>query len=913
MKAIEEFLKEYKSSDVITAYKKTCEANGWGNPKYNDYFSGNPSICVRVPTGGGKTIIAASAIKILDEGTIGTGAPLVLWLTPSEAITTQTHAALNDPAHPCRQALEAQYPGKVQVCDLDSVFTLNPNNFGADCIIVVSTIQAFNVEDTSIRNVYAYNENLDRFFVNIDSSRFNEALDKVEEKDISESPGGVLTKQDVGQAKHSLANLFRLRHPILIVDEAHNNRTEKFFTTLNRLEPSVCLELTATPQDKNNTIYSVSARELKAESMIKMPILLTPQNDGWENCITEAYLKRKELQELSFKEKDYIRPLVLIQAEKKDGQATVEKVKDYLKNFLKVPEEEIAVYTGSDKDFKGKELFEKNCKFNYIITVQALKEGWDCSFAYILCGLQNIQNSKDTEQLLGRVLRMPYAKRRSTDELNNAYAHICSPRTVELASVLQDRIVEGLGFDRLESRDILKSQQGTQPKPEPDTGTMPLFTEDNGSDGGTPAAAPVAKMILQIPTQTVEAVTKIIGIEDTVEVVERRSLTGDEVSLIQLKKELTDDLVNQFETEVLKRTSKNNQDKVEESFKIFRHDQAENRSFNIQKKFPLKPIPNLLFEFEGELRVLSGEAALSEGWDPSKFSIALPDYQPKKFSEIFKLDSDASGKFQYEVIGKEEVKNWQLYLSDEFEQISDASLINWLSREVRRNDVVPAQMEKFVELVVNYLTTNKDFSLNELVFDRFNLKNEISSLLDKNYKKAKEKGFQQLLNLDTRPCPEGSDLSFKFTPEFYIPKRIYQEGNGARSFKKHWFPQIHDLRYKTEGGAVSEEYECAVAIDTLPEVEFWIRNIEKSEYSLRLPLAGGNFYPDFYVKLRDGRHLIVEYKGEMLKGNDDTKEKLRVGKKYEEVNKGRVLFLMITKTGEGESISEQIKKKLSSR
>jgi len=53
----------------------------------------------------------------------------------------------------------------------------------------------------------------------------------------------------------------------------------------------------------------------------------------------------------------------------------------------------------------------------YVITVQALREGWDCPFAYILCSVQSIRSAAAIEQLLGRVLRMPYAKKRSRPAL----------------------------------------------------------------------------------------------------------------------------------------------------------------------------------------------------------------------------------------------------------------------------------------------------------------------------------------------------------------------------------------------------------------------------------------------------------------------------------------------------------------
>ena len=52
--------------------------------------------------------------------------------------------------------------------------------------------------------------------------------------------------------------------------------------------------------------------------------------------------------------------------------------------------------------------------------MQALREGWDCPFSYILCSVQNIRSATAVEQLLGRVLRMHYAARRSHPALNKA-------------------------------------------------------------------------------------------------------------------------------------------------------------------------------------------------------------------------------------------------------------------------------------------------------------------------------------------------------------------------------------------------------------------------------------------------------------------------------------------------------------
>ena len=78
----------------------------------------------------------------------------------------------------------------------------------------------------------------------------------------------------------------------------------------------------------------------------------------------------------------YIRPIVLFQAQPRTGDSsdTFDKIKTMLID-MGVPEAEIAVKTSNVDDLKGKDLMSKDCPIRYIITVNALKEGWDCPFA----------------------------------------------------------------------------------------------------------------------------------------------------------------------------------------------------------------------------------------------------------------------------------------------------------------------------------------------------------------------------------------------------------------------------------------------------------------------------------------------------------------------------------------------------
>src|SRR5690606_20283405 len=114
------------------------------------------------------------------------------------------------------------------------------------------------------------------------------------------------------------------------------------------------------------------------------------------------------------------------------------------------------VVTADQRELDGINLFDHQCPVDYVITVQALKEGWDCSFAYVFCSVANIHSAKDVEQILGRVLRMPYAKRRKHEELNKAYAHVSSTSWPNAVKLLHDKLVENMGFEQDEANDSIE-------------------------------------------------------------------------------------------------------------------------------------------------------------------------------------------------------------------------------------------------------------------------------------------------------------------------------------------------------------------------------------------------------------------------------------------------------------------------
>ena len=399
-----------------------------------------PYVCLRLPTGGGKTILGAHAVRVARDAWIDKDHPLVLWLVPTNTIRLQTAQALKDPRHPYRQVLDDEFNGRVRVFDISDFTHIRPQDVRDYCCIVVGTIQTLRVTNTEGRRVYAHNEDMEPHFWNLRK----------------EIPG--LEVAESGGIKFSFANLMHMHRPLMIVDEAHNAVTGLTREMQARLNPCAIVEFTATPRSKSNILYSVTAQELKREDMVKLPIMLS-ENDTWQSAVNGAVAKRAELAEIarSDSDRDYARPIVLLQAQSRNQEVNVETLKSHLMDAENVPESKIAIATGDQRELDGIDLFDPQCPIEYVITVEALKEGWDCSFAYVFCSVSRIQSAQNVEQLFGRVLRMPYAKRRQSAQLNKAYAYVSEPSFGDAARALVDKLVK-MGFEEDDAWDNIQSE-----------------------------------------------------------------------------------------------------------------------------------------------------------------------------------------------------------------------------------------------------------------------------------------------------------------------------------------------------------------------------------------------------------------------------------------------------------------------
>ena len=409
-----------KTSGINAAWREYWAERGMGGggrgatalpvgiPSYKDDLGGVPNVCIKVPTGGGKTFLAASSVKTIFDRLPTGKSKFVVWLVPSDAILTQTVANLSNPNHPYRQRLNRDFGGAVNVYTKEQL--LNAQNFKPTdvmenlsvCVFCYASIRA-NPTKKDDKKIYQENGNLIAF-----SEYFNDR-----ELLLTDTP------------ETALMQVVRQMNPVVVVDESHNAKSELSIAMLKNLNPSFVLSMTATPTERSNIISYANARELKRENMVKLPVIVYNRPDR-ASVIHDAVKLRGVLEKKAKAEQasggSHIRPIVLFQAQPKnsDDAATFDMIKSKLVN-MGIPAEEIAIKTANKDELKTIDLMAKSCPIRYIITVNALKEGWDCPFAYILASLANKTSTVDVEQIVGRILRQPYARRHSDPLLNMSF------------------------------------------------------------------------------------------------------------------------------------------------------------------------------------------------------------------------------------------------------------------------------------------------------------------------------------------------------------------------------------------------------------------------------------------------------------------------------------------------------------
>ena len=596
--------------------------------------------------------------------------------------------------------------------------------------------------------------------------------------------------------------------------------------------------------------------------MIKLPIRLEVKRN-WKDTLNHAISELNVLSELAKLEKintqEYIRPIMLIKAQNREQahpeNITTDVIEKYLLEECNIPKQEVAMEAYERSESKGKDLLSPDCKIRYIITVDSLKEGWDCPFAYVLCSLANQSSETAVEQILGRILRLPHVTKKQSIPLNCAYAFSVSDNFQQAATALRDSLIEN-GFEKMEAEDFVPEQEQT---------TLPLKCS-------IPKKTCSLKSNITTKDLSQEA-------QETIEFnPETKELTVTAVVPPEVEEEILGLVSNEEDKEAIKTAIAQQRAQTEEIF-----------STPADRSEPFK-VPTLGVLIQGEFELLDTDTRLFDAdWNildykdnPENFA-----FDPnRKDSDVVLGTIDKYGKVKLDFTS--DIQQ-DLNIITPTENWSESQLVSWLDRNILHPDTDRSAAIAFIVYILNGTIKLHNAKLSDFIRERWGYVKFVRGLFQKHKNTSESSYFERqlelLINSTETPLSlsENNSYVFNFAPDKYpVNKQI------ENTFKKHYYRQVADLN--------AEELECAHYIDNLPEVKYWVRNIEqKVDTSFWLPTANYRFYPDFVCMLNDGRIFAIEYKGGHLISNDDSEAKKVIGNLWAERSKGKCLFLMAEK------------------
>ena len=796
-----------------------------GMPSYNNTIENTPHVCFKVPTGGGKTFLACNALKTIFDNLPSKKAKLVVWLVPSEAILTQTLKNLSDPSHPYRQKIEAHFNGRVQVYSKQQVLDgqqFNPTTVNEQLCIIVMSFDSFRIRNKEGRKVYQENGNLQPFAKFIETP--DTLIDNVDET--------------------ALIQVFNQLSPVVIVDESHHTTGDLSIEMLKNLNPSFILDLTATPRANSNIISYVDAAQLKAENMVKLPVIVY-NRPSQEEVIADALDLRNKLDELAQTKTDgrYIRPIVLFQAQPKQAEnvETFEKLKKRLVDNG-IPEEEIAIKTADINELKNVDLQSPDCKIKYIITVNALKEGWDCPFAYILATLANKTSTVDVEQILGRVLRLPYTQQNESKFLNLSYVLTCSN---DFHTTIT-KVIKGLndaGFSEKEYRIAEEKPIVTTPVPVQEK--VDFVTEEE---------------FLQFDDDALK------------EIIDRRQ-NADETSAIdamlesaEANSDAYDTALKQAEAEPAGDLPLEVRSKVN-TYPIYEQFREEALSLEIPQFFVKTP-PSIFTMLNPDDKSLLTKEDLSDGFT-LKDKDATIDFG-SALESVVEVDVQKNERPKYRQLSETESEYFKGMLKNLPPESRVRTCKGTIKGILEKIDcVASSDLTAYIDRIVENMNADELAAMEKNIYGyATKIKTKIERLLDE-YRKDK---FKNMLETGKIEC----------LPSFRL-KREINPGNP--------FGLLSKSLYRSEQAVNGFELKVIEKVSSLPNIKWWHRNMDRLEFCINGYL---NHYPDFIVMTNSGKIVMVETKGEHLTSNDDSREKAELGKIWQAQSGSKFRYYMVS-------------------
>ena len=846
-----------ETNNIITAYNRFWNEAGLsvgldGMQPYQDVIPGVPDLCLKVPTGGGKTFLACNAIAPIFDALPFLKMKAVVWLVPSEAILTQTLAALTNPNHPYRQKIDLHFGSRVEVYTKDQL--LNGQNFNITAVQEQLSIMVLSYDSFRGRKEQ------------LKAKQENSALDSFD-KALGE-PEMPLSDAD----RTSLIQVINRLNPLVIVDESHHARSNLSKKMLQDFNPCFVLDLTATPTKESNIISYVESVQLKRENMVKLPVVVynrQRQND----VIHDAIDLRNNLEHkaTATQQSDgYIRPIVLFQAQPKgkEDSTSFEKLRKQLID-IGIPADQIAIKTADVNELKGVDLMSESCPVRYIITVNALKEGWDCPFAYILATLANRTSTIDVEQIVGRVLRQPHTRQHSVKALNMSYVLTSSN---DFQTTLKGIVagLNGAGFSSRDCRVAVESSEPVAPTPvQPDFHDVveeqsAVSAVESATD--TQAAQPVDIDVPEFLDFDPVAISAALQQHknDAVSPTAQDMLDKAEEqqsAFVTAMQESDNDGLSDLPQEV--------RDKVT-SFGIADDFRNEVSSLKLPQFFV--KIPRSLFT-DDTSEYLTKENLLTDfslNGQPYKINFETTD------DEIASVDINASGNGTPKVSMMDSAA--QKYFREQFSQKSSDERIrvckDMIHRQLNKMDSIDSnELKQYIDRVVSIMDRK---TLDALEKSPHAFAAKIKAYIERLQAEYAQQVFSDWV--------EYGNIIVKDSYRF--PQRIVLPSGTDRYNKSLYTTEADDMN--------KYEADMVLKLTGMPNIKWWHRNVEKKGFCLN---GYKNHYPDFIVMTTSGKILLLETKGDQLE-NTETKQKLLMGRKWQDAAGNSYRYYMIFQTKE---------------
>ena len=804
------YLEKYQ--DLRKAYQEFWEDRGISMSSmenkiirpYDNSIKNVPNVTIKVPTAGGKTFIACNALRTIFDNMPEELTKVVTWFVPSDTILKQTYLNLSNPDHPYRQKIDSLFNSRVNVISKESALMgkgMSMNDLRENLTILVLSVDSFATNTGNDRKSYRENENLSEII-----KQYYQSISKVK-----------------GADEYSLMNLIYHLRPVAIIDESHNFESNLRMDMLNSLHPRFILDLTATPRDKSNVISFVNAARLKKANMVKLPVIVYNLNSATEVLFSAIKLQEnleKKAVEEEKKGGKYIRPIVLLQAQpkSKDDSITFEQIKKKLLSWS-IPENQIKIKTANVDEIKNINLMDRDCPVRFIITVNALKEGWDCPFAYILASLANKTSRIDVEQILGRILRQPYTKQHQTRLLNLSYVLTSSSYFLETV----DNIVDGLnkaGFGKRDYRVASEKQMAAaiaRPK-------EPSLFDEQADD-----------LILEKETISFDDPVNQSTISDAVKDIEENAEAEGEKYEAAINENNDTSNIPDMNTSTISDCFASAKELVLPQFVM-----------------PVK-YDNTFFQEDKE--VLVTKEALSEGFELEKQSRDISFvWTDIKGVQIDVDGSDSTPK--HKELSADEINYFNQQISSLAPEHQKTQIAKYIAKLIRYDYIADNQITDYLlSIFKNY----SDIQISDIIAHKEMAVEIIKDRIEEFLFEYRKERFNQRRKMQRIKC----------VPKYVFPASmpVVKESHMAKGL------------YEREDGKINTfEYTVINKVANLPNVDWWHRNSTgKNGFCINGYI---NHYPDFIVKMDNGTIVIIETKGDD-RDNSDSKNKLDLGLKWE--------------------------------